>query len=65
MEKLDWTKSGFGHVFGTPGIDWNISSTDTNKYRQDLIFQLQTPGKLDWDYFMETVKKARELEENE
>lgn len=28
--------------------------------RSDLVFQLKTPDDLDWDYFVETAKMARE-----
>ena len=38
---------------------------ELKQIKDDLIFQLGTIGHIDWDYFIETAERAKEIQEEE
>lgn len=41
------------------------NKTELDILREDLIFQLETPDDIDWDYFLRTVLEARKAANSE
>jgi len=40
-------------------------NSELDLLRSDLLHQLRTPEELDWDYFLETAQRAKEVADEE